>query len=226
MTNEAITELVNKYFKKEWQLSPDHKSNVLYDDFECRLEIDSSSIMYSLIREFKPTSCLEVGSWYGWSTCVIMKALIKNKLRASFICSELDDELRIKTKANVKRKTGRTPRMIGDVTKNLDKLPKNLDFIFIDTNHDRPTAEWIAQNIWPRLIQGGIFAMHDWAVWEENGVLKGKGHNGTAGTEEVEVLMGLIKNNQFPFEKIYWSYNNSAWDGMSPTCESGFWRKI
>lgn len=223
MANEEIAQLVETYFRKEWQLSPDRRSNVLYDDIECRLDVDSSGLMYSLIRERQPTSCLEIGSWLGGSTRVIMTALIRNELPFTFVSSEIEDTLRKKTKTNVERNTGVMPYMIGDITKNIDYIPEKLDFLFVDTNHDRETTEWIVQNVWPRLSPGALFALHDWAVEEINGKWIGKGDKGIGGTEETIYLMAL---KDFPFKKVYWAYHNPAWEGMWDKCEVAFWEKL
>lgn len=226
LTNEQIIELVQKYFRTEWKLSPDKKSNVLFDRFECRYDIDSSAILYSLIRKYKPENTVEIGTWQGGSTCVILKALIKNELPFIHIASEMLSELRTETAKNTLLECQMTPMIVGKIEDNLKILPEEIDFLFVDTNHDRATTEWIAENIWPRIVKGGVFSMHDWAVWEEGGVLKGKGDNEQPALSETEYLFERIKRNTFPFEKMYWSYNNPAWDGMNSTRESGFWKKI
>ncbi len=217
MTNGEINELVEQYFKKEWKGFP---------PFEHRYDPDSSAIMYSLIRRFKPKKVLEIGSWLGGSTCIIQRALMENKTPSKFICSEIDDELRNKTEENLKEYCGKAPLMVGDITKSLDKIPDKLDFMFVDTNHDREVTQWIVENLWDRLVPGGIFAMHDWAVWEEEGgEIKGKGDNGTGALPETEYLMDLYRSGKFPFKKIYWSYKNPAWPEMNPLWESAFWEK-
>lgn len=217
MNNDEVLGLVNRYFKTEWL-------DGFPGGFEHRLDPDSSAIMYSLIREFKPTSVLEIGSWLGGSTNVMMRALLKNKNDFRFICSELDDERRLETEKNVRINAGEAPEMIGDITKNKDFIPE-LDFLFVDTDHDLNTTIWIVENIWPKLKKGAIFSMHDWAVEEVDGKLIGKGPNGTGGWPETNYLMDLIREDKFPFEKIHWTWQNPLVSNQSKYWETAFWRK-
>lgn len=210
MTKEEIDNLVEKYFRAEGYKFP--------TEFEHRLDPNSSAIMYSLIRQIKPRVCVEIGSWLGGSTCLIMMALLCNRNKFTFITSEKEDDLRKKTYENVYANCGRFPIAVGDITKSLGHMPLKIDFLFVDTNHDRETAEWIVSHLWPRLVPGALFAMHDWAVKEVEGKLVGKGAGGAGGTPETEFLMELYQRGKFPFEKIYW-----AWEYGSE--EIAFWRK-
>lgn len=205
MTNEEMTLLVEKYFNKEGYVFPGH--------YEHRFDQDSSAMMYSIIREYKPKKFLEIGSWLGGSSSLIMAALLKNDQRFTFISSEIDDHMRNETEKNVRETTGSFPIMIGDITKNIDKVPE-LDFLFVDTNHDLDTTKWIIKNIWSKLKKGGIFCMHDWPVREENGDLKTK--EGQLWPE-TEYLMNMIKTGEFPFKKLFWTYGNPGQQ------ETGFW---
>ena len=81
MTNEEIAALVIKYFLQEGYQFPSH--------FEHRYDQYSSAILYSLIREYKPKFCLEIGTWLGGSTSIIMAALMKNGDPYKFVASEL-----------------------------------------------------------------------------------------------------------------------------------------
>lgn len=211
MTKEEIDLLVERYFNKEGYTFPGY--------FEHRLEPVSSGIMYSIIRKFKPKRCLEIGAWHGGSACLIMGALLKNDQPFEFYSSELLDDLRNETEDNVFRKFGQTPIMLGDITKNLGRLPE-LDFVFVDTDHDLNTTKWIVEHIWPLLKPGALFCMHDWAVVSEAGKLKGKGDLGVGGWPETQYLMDLHEQKKFPFEKIFWTYK------VTGNEESGFWLKI
>lgn len=206
MTKDEMSLLVDKYFSKEGYQFP--------TGFEHRFERDSSAMMYSIIRKYKPSKCLEIGSWLGGSTAVIMAALIKNGNPFTFVCSELEDDLRKSTAQNVLQHQGREPIMVGDITKNLDKIPESLDFLFVDTNHDLDTTKWIVENIWPKVSKGGIFCMHDWPVYELDGVLKPK----DGSWPETQYLLSLMEKNTFPFKKLYFAYENNPGEK-----ETGFW---
>lgn len=218
MTNEEINNLIENYWAKEWPLSEDKKS-YRFPDFECRVDPISSSILYSLIRHFKPQTCLEIGSWKGGCTFLILSALLKNELPFIFMASEILPDMQQETARNCLLLTQHSPMVLGDITKTNLILPYGLDFVFVDTNHDRETTEWIVKNVWPKLSQRAFWGMHDWAVWEENGKLLGKGVGGIGGTKETEYLLELYKENKFPFEKLYWTYKNPGGE------ETGFWFK-
>lgn len=217
MTNQEVSELVDKYFDNEGYEFPDH--------FEHRYDVDSSAVLYSLIREHSPQSCLSIGCWQGGSSCVIMTALQKNRKKFIYYASELMDELRFKTALHVFEKCNASPIMLNDITLNKDNLPHSLDFLFIDTDHDKKTTQWIFEEVIPRVRPGGLIAIHDWAVWEEDGKWVGKGE-GRGGWEETDYIMTLHEKGELPLKKIYWNCHNPFREGQDPNHEASFWEKI
>lgn len=209
MTNEEMSDLVQKYFQAEGYVFP--------GDFEHRVESISSAMVYSLVRHYRPKNVLEVGSWHGGITCILMTALQKNNQLFHFVCSELADDNREKTRSNVLRACGQEPIMVGDITESLSLLPPSLDFVFIDTDHDEGTTNWIIDHIWPRITKNGIYGMHDWAVYEEGEKAIGKGNGGVGGWPEATYLINLHNEKKFPFQKLFWTYRNPGSE------ETGFW---
>lgn len=218
MTNQQIIDLVNKYFNAEGYTFP--------GDFEHRFDPESSAILYSVLREFKPKNCLSIGTWEGGSVCVIMAALLKNENEFSFTASEILDDKRANTQQHCLAKNGVAPIMIGDITQNLDKVPDELDFLFVDTNHDLETTVWIFKNVVLRLKKGALLAMHDWAVEEKEGELIGKGDHGKGGWPETDYIMDLLRENKLPVEKIHWTWNNPTLPGMERGRETAIWRYV
>ncbi len=213
MNDEQIQELVNKY-------SPEYS---FPGGFEHRVDKDSSLITYALVREWKPTNILEVGTSHGGISCVLMSALIKNKKKFRYTGSELLDPEREETRLNVKSHCGVEPKLIGDITKNLKKIPDNIDLFFLDNDHDLKTTEWIVENIFPKIKKGGIMMMHDWAVVDEGGRWIGKADQGTGGWPETQKLMDMHKEGTFPFEKVYFAYRVPIW--YAGGAEYGVFRK-
>jgi|GEM_PF-6657559 len=217
MTHDQIEELCKKYFDQEGYTFPTH--------FEHRLEERSSRILYSLIRHFKPTSALGMGTWHGGSTCVMMAAFLKNGNKFKYVASELLDELRASTERNCIEKNGVAPAMIGDITKNLDKVPKTLDFIYHDTDHDLETTKWIHENIFPRIKKGSLVAMHDWAVeFNEEGKLWGKGGGGTGGWPETQYWMDEYEKGTLGLKPYFWTWKKTNY-GLNGGEETAFWIK-
>lgn len=199
MNSEEVNTLIANYFNSEGYKFP--------KEFEHRVDPDSSAIIYSMVRHFKPKSILHIGTWFGGSTCLIMAAFLKNNQQFEYVASELLDDKRKSTEENCIKKNGVAPKMIGDITKNLDKVPKEIDFLFHDSDHDKETTEWVFENIFPRLKDGALVIFHDWAVIDEGGVWKGKGENGAGGWPETEYLLELHRAGKLPLEKVYWNYN-------------------
>lgn len=199
MTTEEIGELLEEYWLNAGYVFPTH--------FEHRFEQTSSAMMYALIREYKPKSVVALGTSHGGSTCIIMHALLANKEPFKYVAAELEDDLREETRVHCIEVNGQAPELVGDLTKNLDKYPKEIDFLFHDTNHDRETTEWVFKNVVPRLKKGALVIFHDWAVDEdEKGDWWGKGANGVGGWPETEYMLELHRVGRFPFKKVYFNY--------------------
>ena len=215
LSNTEVLALLGRYWNNEKYPFPGY--------FEHRYDPDSSAILYSFVRELKPKKILEIGTSKGGATLTIMKALLKNNLPFEFYSSELLDDLRNEAENNLKREAGQSPIMLGDITKNLDKIPYDIDFFMLDNDHDLPTTVWIMENIIPRLKDGCFFSLHDWAVQDINGKWVGKGHEGAGAWPETQYFMDLQKEGKFPFKKIWWGYKNPLWEGFWDPCESSFW---
>lgn len=191
--------LVNKYAVAEGLSFP--------DEFEHRVDPDSSRAIYSILRDYKPTNGLEIGTWLGGSTVVLLKALIKNGKKYKFVASELNGYNQSKTTEHCRIHCGVEPKILGDITQNLGKVPDKLDFLMVDTDHDLNTTQWILDNIFPRLIDGALVIFHDWAVTDKNDKWEGKGPNGAGSWPETQLLIELHEAGRFPLEKVYWNYD-------------------
>lgn len=225
MTKQELRGLVKKYF-----IGDNHKwpSWMGYDlgDSDVRYDYDSSKQCYSLIRHFKPTNCFEVGSSFGHSTIFITDALLKNGKPFKFVSFELEESIWRGAKKNLVQRHGKLiPNLIcGDITENLNKVPKEIDFAFIDTNHEAESTKWYVENIFPRLKDGALVAIHDFAVEVlPDGTWNGKGADGHGGLPETQVLMDLHKEGKLPLEPLYWNYHNPLFEGDNPGWEASFW---
>jgi cephalosporin hydroxylase len=198
MIREEVQALVNEYFTKDGYIAP--------GGFEHRVDTWSEEIIYSFVRKLHPKNCLEIGTSHGGVTCAILSALIKNGRPYKFVGSELLDDLRAECSKHCMDLCGVEPIMIGDITKNLDKVPKKIDFLMHDTDHDKETTQWVIDNIFPRLKKGALVIFHDWAVQEKDGKWIGKGADGVGGWPETQLLMDLHHAGKLPLKKVYWNY--------------------
>jgi predicted O-methyltransferase YrrM len=202
MTKEEIQTLEDKYFNAD--------GYIFSRDFEHRVDPESMAMIYSFVRKFRPTNCLEIGTSHGGTTCAILSALIKNNKPYKFVGSELLDKLLVECEKNCLDKCGVKPVMIGDITKNLDKVPKTIDFLMHDSDHDLTTTQWVLDNIFPRLKNGALVIFHDWAVSDKTGKWIGKGADGVGGWPETQLLMDLHEAGKLPLKKVYWNYEDGG----------------
>ncbi len=211
MTVEEINLLVKDFFDKE--MAPPNP------DYEHRVDPDSEKQIYSMIRKFKPETLLEIGSSHGGSTSVIMAAIQKNGNAKGFTSSELLDDLRTEAEINVLRACGgESPVFIGDITKNLHRVPEQLDFLMVDNDHDLATTVWIFEHILPRVKKGSLIVFHDWDIWEDDKGLHYKGGE-KPSWQETEMMANMYIQGVLPMEKVFWTYNNpGVW-------ETSFWTK-
>lgn len=201
MTNQETEELCQKYFDKDGYTH--------HGDFDRRVDDDSLRVIYSFVREYKPVSSLQIGCWEGGTTSPILAALIKNKKLFKFVASELLDDKREKTRIHCLQKNEQEPIMIGDITKNLKSVPKEIDFLFHDSDHDALTTKWVIENIFPRFKKGALLIFHDWAVVDKDNVWIPK----DGCWDETKILCELHNQGALPFEKVYWNYTNpGSWE--------------
>ena len=130
--------------------------------FEHRVDARSTRIIYGLLRQLQPTSVLEIGTSHGGLACAIQSALSKNGTPFVFVTSEMEAGLRNEAKVNLETMCGQIPVLIGKIEDNLDKVPRMIDCLFIDTNHDLENCKWYLENILPRVKKGAPVWIHDW----------------------------------------------------------------
>jgi len=214
-TKDQIEALVSQHADNDKLTFPAH--------FEHRLDVISSKILYSLIREYKPQACLEFGTSWGGTTLVILKALVCNELPYKYIGFELADDLRRETLGNIthwlatKVANSIHFELWGEITKNLHKVPKELDLAFIDPDWDEDIAKWTFENIIPRVKKGGLVCIHDWSVTKDF-VYEGGSYRG------ISYFIDLFKQGKMPFKKVF-----SDWDWEEYKKQSialSFWEKI
>lgn len=214
---DEIDNLVHEYFKKEWTFIEEGRRPVFPNIITHRFDEYSSAVLYSFVRKFRPQIILEIGTYEGGATNVIMQALKKNQdHNITFVASELDNDRKCKTAVNLWNLTKRMPIMIGDITKNLFFVPNELDMLFIDTDHDLETTQWIYKHILPRVKRGGFIVMHDWAVIEVKGQWVAK----EGAWPETEYIIKLHEKGELPLKPLFWTYKNPH------NYETGFWLKL
>ena len=213
-TKDEIEKLVSQYAVNDKLTFPGH--------FEHRLDVISSRILYSMLREVKPKTCLEFGTSWGGSALVILKALVCNQLPYRYIGFEKEDGVRKEALRNLTHwlTEGAAYRinleLWDDVMKNLDKVPEELDFAFIDPDWEKDIAIWTFENIIPRVKKGGLVCIHDWSVTKDL-VYEGGSYPG------IFYFIELFKQGKMPLKKVFSVWD---WDYKKSSIALSFWEKI
>jgi len=117
-----------------------------------------AEITYLLIREFRPRNMVEISPGRGWSTSWILNALKDNNFGQLWSF----DRISHSTKAlPITLTKGRWHFIKGDIRENMGKLPKIIDYLFMDSCHSSEFAEWYIKNIFPFLQSNIPISVHD-----------------------------------------------------------------
>ncbi len=123
-----------------------------------QLDDIEAEITYLRLRESKPLSVVEISPCGGWSTTWILRALRDNGQGHLYSFDLVD----LATK-NVPQDLSkdRWTFFQGDVTKNTDRLPDSIDYLFLDSDHSESFAKWYVENLIPRLKPLTPVSVHD-----------------------------------------------------------------
>ncbi|GGU29941.1 class I SAM-dependent methyltransferase [Streptomyces coeruleorubidus] len=132
-------------------LAPPHAMKAQLDDIE-------AEIAYLLLREARPETVVEIGTFHGWSTTWILSALRDNGTGHLYSYDVVDHVLR---EVPGRLAEGRWTFTQGDVRENLEKVPDTADFLFIDAAHSARFARWYVRHLLPRMRPGIPVCVHD-----------------------------------------------------------------
>jgi hypothetical protein len=117
-----------------------------------------AEITYLLLRDVRPAAVVEIGTLHGWSTSWILSALRDNGSGQLSSFDIVDNALR-----NVPRDLaeGRWTFVRGDVRQNLDQVPADTGYLFVDAAHSAKFARWYLAELFPRVPAGVPTSVHD-----------------------------------------------------------------
>jgi predicted O-methyltransferase YrrM len=120
--------------------------------------------MYNFVQKIKPQNIMEFSCAWGYSTFIIAQSLIDIGMIPKFFeTHEIDKERITKAKETLKEKNINFVNFKeGDVFKTLDKNKlKEVDFLFIDADHETPFAIRYTREFLPFLKKGCWVGVHD-----------------------------------------------------------------
>ena len=130
------------------------------DDTVMRAQLDDieAEITYLLLRHAQPETVIEIGSFHGWSTTWILRALRDND-RGQLHSFDLLDEVRRHVPAELA--AGRWNFTQGDA-RGVDRdLIRRADHLFLDADHGRRFARWYVAHLLPEVRAGIAVSVHD-----------------------------------------------------------------
>ena len=144
---KSVREAQKKFYSegKQWGLRPQ------LGDME-------AEITYLRVREEKPANVVEFSPASGWSTSWILHAL-KDNGSGMLHSFDLVDKSRSVVDAGLA--DGRWKLYVGDVTKSLHLFPKDATYLFVDSDHTGPFAEWYIREVFPLFPKGTKASAHD-----------------------------------------------------------------
>jgi predicted O-methyltransferase YrrM len=122
-----------------------------FDDIE-------AEVTYLLLRELAPRTVVEIAPDRGWSTTWILVALRDNGSGRLFSYDIADHSTRAVPRALADQRWTFT---LGDITQHLDRLPPQIDYLFLDCAHSAEFARWYIRELFPRLAPGTPVGIHD-----------------------------------------------------------------
>jgi predicted O-methyltransferase YrrM len=120
-----------------------------------QLDDVEAELTYLRIRALRPEVVVELGSFRGWSTTWILRALRDNGAGSLISFDLLTDAERF-VPAELAARWTLVP---GDVRRHLAAMPTRIDYLFVDADHGADFARWYLTELLPR-VHGGV-SVHD-----------------------------------------------------------------
>ena len=117
-----------------------------------------AEITYLLLRETRPDTVMELGTFHGWSTTWILSALRDNGAGTLHSFDLVDNVVEnVPTDLSL----GRWEFHGGDVRENLARVPEGIGYLFVDAAHNGRFARWYLSELFPRVAPGTPVSVHD-----------------------------------------------------------------
>ena len=107
--------------------------------------IDEAKLLYSVIRELKPTNIIEISPWRGLTSIIMIAAIQDNNNKCIIKSYDLEDYSEV---YNIKTDKITRTLFLGDV-QNIIKPSdiEDCDFLYLDSAHDYNFGKWYCENV-------------------------------------------------------------------------------
>jgi predicted O-methyltransferase YrrM len=124
-----------------------------------KLDDIEAELTYLALRETRPAAVVEIGSFHGWSTTWILRALRDNG-SGHLHTFDLVDHATRSVPAELAGERWTFVR--GDVRETVHQhLPPHPGYVFVDALHTAGFARWYTGSLFPRLTGGTPVSVHD-----------------------------------------------------------------
>lgn len=122
-----------------------------------QLDDVEAELTYLLLRHHRPATVMELGTFHGWSTNWLLRALRDNEHGHLHSFDRVDHVVQ-----NVPRAlAGRWTFVGGDVRETLAKVPGDVGYLFVDADHGARFARWYLAELVPLMPAGIPMSVHD-----------------------------------------------------------------
>lgn len=160
LTVETVAALYSKY-QEDLRAVRDQQRDFLAQrgkTMKAQLDDYEAEITYLLLREHRPETVVEIGTFYGWSTMWILSALRDNGAGHLHSFDIVDN---VVSNVPAELSTERWTFTKGDVRENLGGVHTRADYLFIDADHGARFGRWYVENIFPGVSPGTPTSVHD-----------------------------------------------------------------
>ncbi len=123
-----------------------------------QLDDIEAELTYLRLRDLRPEKVMELGTFHGWSTTWMLRALRDNGTGHLHSYDRVDH-----VRENVPHglAAGRWTFTRGNVQEELDAIPRDLDYLFVDADHGRRFGRWYLEHLFPLMPARTPVSVHD-----------------------------------------------------------------
>ncbi|MFI2238024.1 class I SAM-dependent methyltransferase [Streptomyces chrestomyceticus] len=160
LTVESVSTLYVKYQEDLRAVRDQQRAFLLERGKSMKAQLDDyeAEITYLLLREHRPETVVEIGTFYGWSTMWILSALRDNGTGHLYSFDIVDHVVR---NVPAELSADRWTFTKGDVREQLGDIPARTDYLFIDADHGARFGRWYVENIFPKVPAATPTSVHD-----------------------------------------------------------------
>ncbi|HEY0811761.1 MAG TPA: class I SAM-dependent methyltransferase [Pseudonocardia sp.] len=123
-----------------------------------QLDDVEAELTYLALRDCRPDTVMELGTFHGWSTTWILSALRDNGAGHLHSFDRIDNAVRT---VPAELAADRWTFVPGDIASTLGAVPDDVGYLFVDADHGRRFGRWYLANLFPLAAAGTPASVHD-----------------------------------------------------------------